>query len=629
MPIDSKVIISNSGLPESKLFGDLYFSREDGLEETKYVFLSGNRLEKMFQEQKIFKIVELGFGTGLNFLATLNCWKQYYRVGKKLSYIGIERFPLSSEQIFQALSRWPELEHKLLLKNYPTKHRGVFEIKMLEWTVELTLIFDDINNALKHNLNSVDAWFLDGFAPSKNPDMWSEFIFKKMAEYSSESATFATFTAASMVRKGLEKAGFNVSKHKGFGRKRDMLVGNIRSKPINYPNHLSNIITEKKAIVIGAGIAGASAAYSLNKRGWEVTVYEKENDIALRASGNDCGILYPRIEAIWNNITEFYYQAFEHLLYILKQDTLSEICRFNQCGLLILPQKEEEIVRFKKIDLHSKESYVKLISSLEASEISGVEINNPCLYLPRSGILSIPKLCKFMLSQERIQVKTNTEITELKFENNRWHIFSHGSLIDSAETLIIANSYAAETLLPLQSAQIQKIRGQVTYLPEMKSELKSVLCYGGYITPSRNGYHHLGATFDKHFFSLETNPESSYKNLAQLNKFLPDFIDQGINAEELKGRVGIRCYSKDKLPLIGLCPNPGFYSTNNNGQHPYLKGLYLSICHGSRGALSGILGGEIIASQINQEPANHTITQETIDLINPARFLLREQRKLL
>ncbi|MBA8666622.1 bifunctional tRNA (5-methylaminomethyl-2-thiouridine)(34)-methyltransferase MnmD/FAD-dependent 5-carboxymethylaminomethyl-2-thiouridine(34) oxidoreductase MnmC [Holosporaceae bacterium 'Namur'] len=625
MPIDSKVIISNNGLPESKLFGDLYFSREDGLEETKYVFLSGNRLEKRFQEQNNFKIVELGFGTGLNFLATLNCWKQYYRAGKKLSYIGIERFPLSSKQIFQALSQWPELEHKLLLKNYPTKHRGIFEIKMPEWAIELTLIFDDVNNALKHNLNSVDAWFLDGFAPSKNPDMWSECIFKKMAEYSNESATFATFTAASMVRKSLEKAGFNVLKHKGFGRKRDMLIGNIRSNPINYPNHC-NIITEKKAIVIGAGIAGASAAYSLNKRGWEVAVYEKENDIASWASGNDFGILYPRIEAIWNNITEFYYRAFEHLLYILKQDTLGKIFGFNQCGLLILPQKEEELGRFEKINLHNREQYVKLISSLEASDIAGITINTPCLYLPRSGMLSIPKLCKFMLSQERIQVRTNTEITELKFENNRWHIFSHGSLIDRAETLIIANSYAVETLFPLQSAQIQEIRGQVTYLPEMKSELKSVLCYGGYMTPSRNGYHHLGATFDKHFFSLEMNLESTYKNLAQLNKFLPGFIDHDINAEELKGRAGIRCYSKDKLPLIGLCPNPEFYSTKNNGQHPYLKGLYLSICHGSRGALSGVLGGEIIAFLVSSG-ADTQIKPEIVELVDPARFLRREQRK--
>ncbi len=617
------IIISSNGALESRVFGDIYFSREDGLEETKYIFLEGNNLEQRFQKKEKFRIVELGFGTGLNFLATLNYWKKHYKADKKLYYIGIEKFPLSFKQISQALSMWPELQYNLLLEKYPNSARGIYKIDFLDLGIELLLVFDDANNAVKRLSKSVDAWFLDGFTPLKNPDMWSETIFKRMAKISENDATFATFTASSIVKRGLESVGFKVIKQKGFGRKRHMLVGSIKTKDPRFAYKAE--AKEKKALIIGAGIAGSAAAYFLSKRGWEVKIFEKEGDTATQASGNNVGILYPRLEAAWNSISQFYYQALKHLLRTFDEDHLGVKCDFNKCGLLMLPQKED-LLRFEKIHSHQKLDYARLVSAHEASEISGVEITYPCLYFPQCGTLSIPKLCKAITTQSNISLNLNSEVTNIKFEDNRWQIFSNEKLLDSSEILIIANSYSVNNLESLRFINVEMIRGQITYLPELKEKnLKTVLCYGGYITPTQDGYHHLGATFDKTFLSTEISHDSSHKNIAQLNKMLPNLLENIPDIKSLKGRAAIRCYSRDKVPMIGLCPNPDFY-LRNDLKNPYLKGLYLSICHGSRGGLSGMLAGEIIAAQIGSNAL--IIDQEIYKLIDPSRFFIREQRRL-
>ncbi len=216
-------------VPRSKEFNDVYFFVEDGLAETRYVFLEGNNLPDAWTGQENFTICETGFGTGLNFLAVFKLWLETdeSKRANNLHFISFEKYPLHKDHIEKYLSHWGELKNVLdkLLTIYPVDlEDGIYKSSVLE-EVELTLIFGDMNKNIANLTNKVDCWFLDGFKPSSNPDMWSKTLFKNMARLSCDGTSFATFTAASLVRRELGFHGFDVRKINGFGRKRDMLIG--------------------------------------------------------------------------------------------------------------------------------------------------------------------------------------------------------------------------------------------------------------------------------------------------------------------------------------------------------------------------------------------------------------------
>ena len=218
---------SPKGVPKSKQFDDVYFSADNGLAESEYVFLDGNHLPCGWQAQERFTICETGFGTGLNFLTAWKCFEETTGAHQKLDFISFEKYPVESEEIELFLHRWVEFfDGRLhrLAQRYPPALPGFHRV-VLNDRVTLTLIFDDVNEAIPRVDASVDAWFLDGFKPSTNPDMWSETVFEHMARLSYEGTRFATFTAAGAVRRGLQNAGFLVEKIKGYGRKRDMTIG--------------------------------------------------------------------------------------------------------------------------------------------------------------------------------------------------------------------------------------------------------------------------------------------------------------------------------------------------------------------------------------------------------------------
>lgn len=220
---------NNKGAPRSKHFNDVYFSAVDGLAETNYVFLEKNNLPENWKDKEQFVICETGFGTGLNFLAAWKLWDKTTKPDQRLHFISIEKFPLSADQIKNYLEPWAnEFPDHLdqMLNHYPILTPGFHRLNFENIT--LTLIFDDANQALPRLNANVDCWFLDGFKPSENPDMWSDTVFQTMANLSQEGTSFATFTAAGFVKRGLREAGFDVKKVKGFGTKRDMLIGNYQ-----------------------------------------------------------------------------------------------------------------------------------------------------------------------------------------------------------------------------------------------------------------------------------------------------------------------------------------------------------------------------------------------------------------
>ncbi len=223
-------------VPRSKQFDDVYFSAENGLAETRHVFLAGNGLPDAWAGKEHFTIFETGFGTGLNFLAVWELFEETADAEQTLRFVSVEKFPLSVQEIEAALSHWEELVccRELFLETYKNKtlHNeipdqvgddGLFICDF--GRVRLEVHFGDANDVMPTLEMDVDAWFLDGFKPSSNPEMWSEAVFAAMGRMSHVGSSFATFTAAGFVRRGLEAAGFEVRKVPGYGRKREMSVG--------------------------------------------------------------------------------------------------------------------------------------------------------------------------------------------------------------------------------------------------------------------------------------------------------------------------------------------------------------------------------------------------------------------
>ena len=222
-----------NGVPISEEFDDVYFSKDDGLEESKYVFLQGNRLEERWKnDNSNFTIIETGFGTGLNFFATCLLWEKTRNNNEILNYISIEKHPLSKEDMIKASSLYPSLidifQHFICRYKDTTSSNAFINLK--NKGITLTLLLEDVNTALPKLKTTADAWFLDGFSPSKNPDMWGANLYKEMRRLSQEGTTFSTFTSAGFVKRGLAENGFIVEKTKGFGRKRDMLTGHFPPK---------------------------------------------------------------------------------------------------------------------------------------------------------------------------------------------------------------------------------------------------------------------------------------------------------------------------------------------------------------------------------------------------------------
>lgn len=231
--MSDSIITWENGTPKSIIYDDIYFSLENGLLETNHVFINGNNLENRWALlNDDFTICETGFGTGLNFFAA---WKLWQETGNKqhLYYTSIEKYPLDIKDIQAAISLWPEFAKQLdeFSLQYPKNLQGEASMEFEFGKLHLILKFSDIKDALPDIHKPVDAWFLDGFSPSKNPDMWCSNLYKNMERLTNNNGTFATFTAAGTVKRGLQEFGFKVVKSQGFGKKRHILLGIKDTRP--------------------------------------------------------------------------------------------------------------------------------------------------------------------------------------------------------------------------------------------------------------------------------------------------------------------------------------------------------------------------------------------------------------
>ena len=324
----AKIHFNQENTPVSDKFDDVYFSNQDGLAETHYVFLEGNQLWKRWihYQEAHFVIAETGFGTGLNFFAVTTLFREFRHKYpdsplKRLYFISFEKYPLPLDALQQAHLAYPQFSAlaQHLQQHWLNPIQGCYRFHFDETTLDLW--FGDVAENLPqlgdYMNGKIDAWFLDGFAPSKNPNMWNEPLYQQMFRFTKPQGTFATFTAASAVRKGLENAGFNIKKRKGFGKKRECLSGQKTQEKLTalstpwFHSQPANL-NEQDITIIGGGIASLCTAISLLKRGAKITIYCENEQTALNASGNKQGAFYPQLSDDNERNIRFYIHAFAY-----------------------------------------------------------------------------------------------------------------------------------------------------------------------------------------------------------------------------------------------------------------------------------------------------------------------------
>ena len=583
-----------NGLPFSSRFDDVYFSAESGLEEARHVFLKGNRLDQRFatlSNKQGFTIGETGFGTGLNFLCAWQLFEQVAPEGASLDFFSTEKFPLDVDELRAALAIWPDLKpfYDELIQHWWRWVPGWNRWNFADGRVRLTLAIGDVDETLPQlPSGSVDAWFLDGFSPSKNPEMWTDSVLMQLARTSNTEATMATYTSAGWVRRGLQRAGFSIEKVPGYGRKREMVCGQL-FRPSHPLESQRRPTRPQSAIVIGGGIAGCAAAYALAKRGVGVTLLERSTHLASAASGNSRGILHARFGASDNLLHRFVLASYGHALTLLDEVLPVDGDLRSECGLLQLnfsPNESKRITQLAKGEW--PEHLFRVIDDTEASDLTGIKMESGGLWFPSGGWVVPPALCARLVDDPLIESRLGHQVEMLTQFDDEW--LAEGCNGEGegweikADLVVVCCAHSALALDRFSQFPLTAVRGQVSLIPETQSSrsLRSVVCGDGYCAPALQGLHIIGASHSFNDESLDVRPCDHADNLARMAAHSPALREAlgEIDIDHLEGRASVRCSAPGAMPLVGEVQ----------------PGLYCSLAHGTRGLITAGLAGETIAA---------------------------------
>jgi tRNA 5-methylaminomethyl-2-thiouridine biosynthesis bifunctional protein len=493
-----------------------------------------------------------------------------------------------------------------------------------------------------------NAFYLDGFSPAKNDALWSPAIFKALARMADVGATFATYTSAGKVKAALTGAGFTYRKARGYGAKRDMLVGEFAPtyRVRRHAPPARAAWAQRHAIVIGAGLAGCAVAERLASRGWAITLLEQGDAPACGASGNPAGVFHPMIARAVTPATRLSSAGF---LYALRHwQALADAghtLHWQAGGLLQLAHDDSEATALREAIAAANlpAQFAVALDRDAASAYAGVALERGGIGFPRGGWIAPPSLCQAQLSAARATRSTDghaplwralfgTHVARLVHEGGCWHAFdAAGARIAAAPVAVIANAHDAVRLGQLAHAPVRPARGQLTILPHTApASLRVPVIGDGYALPLDASRLMTGASYDMDDTGLEERSTSHDENLARLRRLIPS-LAQSFEPATVQGRVGIRCVVGDRLPMAGPLADesdPIAARASRAGvQLPDLQrrpGLYGAFAYGSRGLVWAALCAELLASQIDGEP--WPLERDLADALDPARYLLRALR---
>ena len=605
-------------VPVSKQFGDVYFSKDNGLLETRHVFLNGNdlstRLAKL-NDFEYFCVGETGFGTGLNILALWQLWQQVRPDNQShLHAISVEKFPLSKDDLIRALNAWPELKPLAdqLLLQYPMPIAGCHRLSFPDERFSLDLWLGDAHDIfpVMEKTAVVNAWFLDGFAPSCNPDMWEENVLNNIVRLSDFGSTFASFSVAGVLKRGLKNHGISISRPRGFGHKREMLkaIWNAPEDQVESCNDLNStekqtelstaIFKQRQIAIIGAGIAGLSCAWAFAQRGHQVTIYDQTAPLS-GGSGNPLALLNPKLCPIE--------QTSDHLMTLAWQHALNHYVKFKAFRPMQVSQ-----LALKNADelLGLAEQYPKGIVATQAADQQEIETDFPSLNLLEAGAVSPHQLRAEILTHAQIDYQ-QAKITSIQ-QHDKVKLFAEENLLGEFDHVIVCT--ARETAQFFENFPMLKpIRGQVSWVNNKNHPLSqdTAYSYGGYCMQLDDEHLILGASFYPNCDDAEILLEDHVHNYDLIHSVFPTYAQSLNDVHTWQGRASVRAQSHDYFPLLGkMKANEEIYS---------FAGL------GSKGFLLAPLCSEMLVAQILGEAC--PVPANLVKKLNATRFQKKVKSK--
>jgi tRNA 5-methylaminomethyl-2-thiouridine biosynthesis bifunctional protein len=627
LPPSPQLEWTESGAPRATAFGDVYFSNAGGLAEAEAVFLRGTGLQDAWARRDRFAICELGFGAGLNVLAAWRAWKSSHLPHAILHISSIEAFPLAKPDAARALARFPEVSDlaQALLARWPVRAYAPQRFWFEDDRFTLTLFTGEAEAILRGMTGRFDAWFLDGFAPSRNPAMWTRELFRQVARLSAPGARVATFSVAGDVRRGLEAAGFAVEKRPGYAAKRERLEGRLgaSSSPPQrggsiYPYGAAHA---KRVAIIGAGIAGAASAQALARRGVETIVLDVAPQLGAGASGNPAGLVMPRLDRGGGALSEFFLAAYLHA--IAAYAGMGESV-FTACGVEQRP------------DAGAEAALADLLRDPPLPEDWFAPAPNGAALHARAGLVRPLRAIERMLADAHVQVEA--EVQSLDRSGDGWILRApDGRALLKADAVVLACGAALTRFAPAGFIPIELSLGQVEWGQGHAPE--KALVRGAYVAPFEGGVL-FGATFDKvghvaHAGETPAAQDARARNLAALGRHAPENA-ASVDHATLRSRAALRATTPDRAPVAGLLPDaPTWMAQYEDLAHgrevetdappPAHPGVYVIGGLGARGLTMAPLLAERIASELCGEPAQ--LSQPALDAIHPARFLHRALKR--
>ena len=589
--------IDGIDVPVSKKFGDVYFSKDNGLLETRHVFLNGNDLPERLsnlQPFEYFSVGETGFGTGLNILALWQLWQQVRPNNHShLHAISVEKFPLSKTDLIRALNVWPDLKPiaDQLIAQYPHPIAGCHRLNFPEERFSLDLWLGDAHDVFPSmaKTNSVNAWFLDGFAPACNPDIWEEQVLNHIVRLSGIGTTFSSFSVAGVLKRGLTQHGISISRPRGYKHKREMLKAIwLPAEPENtsdavdtqsvlnqnQPDQVPHAFKQRQIAIIGAGIAGLTSAWAFAERGHQVTLYDQSEPL-VGGSGNPLALLNPKLCPIE--------QSHEHLMTLAWQHALQHYPKFQA----FRPIQVHQLALKKAEDLlNLEQQYPVDLLTAETAADSALITEYPSLNLTEAGAVSPHQLKDQILAHPLIQF-LQANITKINPEHNELFNEQAQSLGQFDHVIVCCARHTAAFFE--QYPVLKPIRGQVSWMENTAQPLalNQAYSYGGYCMQLDAQQFILGASFYPNRDDSDVLLEDHVHNYELIHSVFPHYAQSLPDVTTWQGRASVRAQSLDYFPVLGkMSEQTEIYS---------FAGL------GSKGFLFAPLCSEILAAQILKE----------------------------
>ncbi len=544
MPGDPELYFAEDGAPRSGRFGDIYYSLQDGLLESRAVFLDGCGLPEAWDGCSVFSVLELGFGTGLNIVALIERWAAHRPEHGHLHVFTVEGFLMEREAAARALSAWPELAAftEALLQQWPKARRGFHYMDFPEWGVSVTLALMEVRDALEAWQGRADAIFLDGFSPALNPDMWAEDVLMRVAGRAAPGARLATFTVAGFVRRGLQAAGFAIEKRPGYGRKRERLEA-------IFPGERGPEPQRRRVAIVGAGIAGASLVHHARLFGIEVELFDAEGPAA-GASGNAAGLVTPRLDAGHESVTGLFADALYYATALYRQVAPAAILH-DGTYLCEGPRDARRFDRLTGLPQHVAGDVARVADVPETGRAG--------LQFKAALAVSPPALVAALIAGQGVRRESIMDWRQ-EGDGNLTVVTTAGEASGYDAVVLACGSGVFGLVYGLR---LQPVRGQIEQVVT-NDRPPAPVSWGGYIVPVNDGFV-FGATHDRDDTGTEVRDTDRTRNLDLLAKAMPERarLAAGLLSQS---RSAIRVASRDHLPKAGQIAPGVFVVTGLGGR---------------------------------------------------------------